>query len=177
MNISPYVNTFMLTNFDLDEISEHYDFPLFQIVMKDELKTLSPKNGNYIINLESSSQGDGSHWLALAIRGKKCFYFDPFGVLMPTEVIDFCRRIPKSHLAYSTFDIQNIKTETCGWYGCALLIYLHDNPNKDLYLACGEYINKYSHDSGRNNDVLKSFFRGLPKSRGFKLLKKLYSQK
>ena len=167
----------MLTNFDLDDISEHYGFTLNAVVMKDELKTLSPKNGNYIVNLESSSQGDGTHWLCAVVRGKQCFYLDPFGVLPPTEVIDFCRRIHKSHLAYSTFDIQNIQTETCGFFCCALLIYLHDNPGKDLYLACGEYIGRYSRDTGKNNAVLKSFFRGLPKSRGFKLLNKLYSQK
>ena len=167
----------MLTNFDIENISEHYGFTLNAVVMKDELKTLSPKNGNYIVNLESSSQGDGTHWLCCVVRGKQCFYLDPFGVLPPTEVIDFCRRIPKSHLAYSTFEIQNINAETCGWFGCALLIYLHDNPGKDLYLACGEYINRYSRDTTKNNAVLKSFFRGLPKSRGFKLMNKLYSQK
>ena len=122
----------MLTNFDLDDISKHYGFTLNAVVMKDELKTLSPKNGNYIINLESSSQGDGTHWLCCVVRGKQCFYLDPFGILPPTEVIDFCRRIHKSHLAYSTFEIQNINADTCGWFGCGLLIYLHDNPNKDF---------------------------------------------
>ena len=55
----------MLTNFDLDDISEHYGFPLNGVVMKDELKT-----GNYIVNLESSTQGDGTHWLCAVVRGK-----------------------------------------------------------------------------------------------------------
>jgi hypothetical protein len=167
----------MLTNFDIDDLSEHYGFPLSQIVMKDELKTISPKNGNYIVDLESSTQGDGTHWLCVVVRGKKCFYFDQFGVLPPTEVIDFCRRIPKSHLAYSTFEIQNIKADTCGWFCCALLIYIHENPSKDLYVSCSEYMSRYSHNTTKNNAILKSFFRGLPKSRGFKLLGKLYSQK
>jgi hypothetical protein len=59
----------MLSNFDLEELSEHYDFPLTQVLMKDELKSLKhSKNGNYIINLQSSSQGNGLHWMALAIR-------------------------------------------------------------------------------------------------------------
>ena len=167
----------MLSNFELEDISEHYGFPLTQVLMKDELKSISPKNGSYIINLESSSMGDGTHWMALLIRGKQCFYFDPFGVLMPTEVIDFCRRINKSHLAYSEFEIQNLKAETCGFYACGLLIYIHNNPNKDLYIACSEYIHQFSYDTTKNNHILKLFYRGLPRSRGFRLLDKLYSQK
>ena len=167
----------MLSNFELDDMAENYGLSLNQILMKDELKSISPKNGNYIVNLESSTQGDGTHWLSLVIRGKQCFYFDPFGVLMPTEIIDFCRRIPKSHLAYSEFEIQNINADTCGFFASGLLIHLHDNPNKDLYLAASEYMKQYSYDTTENNAILKSYFRHLPKSRGFKLLNKLYSQK
>jgi hypothetical protein len=84
----------MLSNFDLEGLSEHYGFPLNSVVMKDELKSLKPpKNGNYIVNLESSTNGNGSHWLALLIRDKKCFYCDSFGVLPPQEIITFCKRI------------------------------------------------------------------------------------
>ena len=167
----------MLTNFELDDISENYGFSLNSVVMKDELRTISPKNGNYIINLESSTQGDGTHWLALVLRGKHCYYQDPFGILPPTEIIDFCRRIKGSHLAYSTLEIQNINADTCGWFGCGLLIYLHNNPSKDLYLAASEYTSQFSHDTTQNNTILKAYFRRLPGSRGFKLLNKLYSQK
>ena len=167
----------MLSNFDLEDIAENYGFTLNSISMKNELKTISPKNGNYIVNLESSTQGDGTHWLSLVIRGKQCFYFDPFGILQPTEIIDFCRRIPKSHLAYSEFEIQNIKADTCGFFASGLLIYLHDNPNKDIYLAAGEYMKQYSYGTTENNATLKAYFRSLPRSRGFKLLNKLYSQK
>ena len=49
----------MLTNFDLEDLSEHYGFGLNSVLMKDELKAISPRNGNYIVNLESSTQGDG----------------------------------------------------------------------------------------------------------------------
>jgi hypothetical protein len=85
--------------------------------MKDEMKSLkSPKNGNNIVNLQPSNQGNGTHWVCLAIRGKQCLHQDSFGVLMPQEVITFCKRIPKSHLGYNDFGFQHIKAETCGWY-------------------------------------------------------------
>jgi hypothetical protein len=44
----------MLSNFDLDEISEHYGLHLNSVIIKDKLKAISPKTGNFIINLESS---------------------------------------------------------------------------------------------------------------------------
>jgi hypothetical protein len=123
----------MLSNFDIEDLSKHYGFPLTQVLMKDELK--HSKNGNYIINLQWSSQGNGSHWMALVVRGKECFYCDSFGMLMPQEVIAFCKRIPKSHLGYNDVGFQHIKAETCGFFAVGLLIYIHNHPNMDLYDA------------------------------------------
>jgi hypothetical protein len=146
--------------------------------MKDEMKSLKhSKNGNYIINLQSSSQGNGTHWLCLAIRDKKCFYCDNFGVLPPQEVISFCKRIPKSSLGYNGFGFQHIKSETCGFYAVGLLIHIQNNPNMDLYDASNEFINMFAYDTLKNNGILKAYFRSLPKSKGFKLLDKLYSEK
>jgi hypothetical protein len=35
----------MLSNFDLDEILEHYGLHLNPVIIKDELKAISPKTG------------------------------------------------------------------------------------------------------------------------------------
>jgi hypothetical protein len=153
----------MLSNFDLEELSEHYEFPLTQVLMKDELKSLKhSKNGNYIINLQSSNQGNGSHWMALAIRDKKCMYVDSFGILPPQEVITFCKRIPKSHLGYNDFGYQHIKSETCGWYCVGLLIHIQNNPNVDLYKASNEFINMFAYDTLKNNAILKRISNDFP---------------
>jgi hypothetical protein len=168
----------MLSNFDLEELSEHYGFPLNSVVMKDEMKSLKPpKNANYIINLQSSTQGNGTHWLAILIRDKKCFYCDSFGVLPPQEVISLCKRIPKSTLGYNDFGYQNIKAETCGFFAVGLLIYVQNHPNIDLYNACGDYIKLFSYDTTKSNAILKAYLKKLSKSKGFKLLNKLYSEK
>ena len=81
----------MLSNFELEEIADHYNFNL-TVVMKDELVNYKPKNGNYIINLESSTSGNGTHWLALIVHDKKCFYQDSFGIIPPQEVTEFCKK-------------------------------------------------------------------------------------
>ena len=166
----------MLNNFELEEISQHYGFNL-TVLMKDELVNYKPKNENYIINLESSTNGNGTHWLVLKIVGKKCFYQDSFGIIPPKEVIEFCKRIPNSHLAYSEIQMQNITSETCGFFAIGLLIHLNRTKNKDIFKSAGEYINQFSYDTTKNNTILKAYFRNLPESKGFKLLSKLYSQK
>ena len=166
----------MLSNFDLEEIAQHYGFSL-TVLMKDELVNHKPKSGNYIINLESSSQGNGTHWLSLFVRNKQCFYQDSFGIIPPKEVIDFCKRIPNSRLAFSEIQMQNIDTETCVFFAIGLLIHVNRTKNKDIYKSAGEYINQFSYDSNKNNTILKIFFRNLPESKGLKILSKLYSQK
>jgi hypothetical protein len=168
----------MLSNFDLEGLSEHYGFPLTQVLMKDELKSLKhSKNGNYIINLQSSNQGNGSHWMNLLVRDKKCFYCDSYGVLPPQEIITFAKRIPKSRLGYNDFAFQDIKAETCGFFCVGLLIHIHNNPNMDLYDACGDYIKMFAYDTKKNNAVLKAYFKKLPQSKNCPIINKLYSEK
>jgi hypothetical protein len=166
----------MLSNFDLEHIAQHYGFPLI-VLMKDELVNHKPKSGNYIINLQSSTSGSGTHWMSIKISNKQCFYQDSFGVAPPKEVIDFCKRIPNSRLAYSEIQMQEITSETCGYFAIGLLIHINRTKNKDIFKSAGEYINQFSYDSTKNNTILKTFFRYLPESKGLKLLSKLYSQK
>ena len=56
-------------------------------------------------DLESSKDGNGTHWMALKIENKDCVYFDSYGMLPPEEIITFCKRISKSHLSYNTKEI------------------------------------------------------------------------
>ena len=63
--------------------------------MKDELKKIKSNDCNYIINLESSNDGNGTHWLSLKIENRDCVYFDSYGMLPPEEIISFCKRIQK----------------------------------------------------------------------------------
>jgi hypothetical protein len=130
----------MLNNFELDEISQNYGMNLNAVVMKDELKNLPVKNGNYIINLQSSTQGGGTHWVALNIQDKDIFYFDSFGIICPSEVTTFCKRIPKSSLAYNVFQIQNINTQTCGWYCISFLFHLKNRTKKDIHKEIKEKV-------------------------------------
>jgi hypothetical protein len=69
--------------------------------MKDEIpKRL--KNGVYIINLQSSDEGSGSHWLNLIVRDKTALYVDPFGAICPTEII---HAVKQNHLCTLTIGL------------------------------------------------------------------------
>ena len=70
----------MLSNFDLEHIAQHYNFPL-TVLMKDELKNHKPKSS------KSSSQGNGTHWLSLFIRNKQCFYMDLSVLYLPNKLL------------------------------------------------------------------------------------------
>ena len=52
----------MITNFDLEKLARFYKLPLVSICMKNELPP-EPKEGCYIVNMQSSSAGNGTHWL------------------------------------------------------------------------------------------------------------------
>jgi hypothetical protein len=171
-----FIYSIMLSNFELEDIAQHYNFPL-TVLMKNELVNHKPKSGNYIINLQSSTSGNGTHWMSMKISNKQCFYQDSFGIAPPKEVIDFCKGIPNSRLAFSEIQMQEISTETCGFYSIGLLIHINRTKNKDIFKSAGEYINQFSYDSNKNNAILKNFFRNVPESKGLKILSKLYSQK
>ena len=111
----------MLSNFDIEDIANHYNINVI-IVMKDELKNMRCTSGNYIINLESSKDGNGTHRMGLKIQNKDCVYFDSYGILPPEEIISFCKRLSKSHLSNNTKEIQDLSAQTCGFFAMAFLI-------------------------------------------------------
>ena len=167
----------MLSNFDIEEIANHYNIDV-QIIMKDELKSMKPINTNYIINLESSTMGNGTHWMALKIENKNCVYCDSYGMLPPEEIISFCKRVQKSHLSYNTKEIQDLSAQTCGFFAMAFLIFLNYNNNNNLYQKSSSFSNLFSSNTKLNNKILQQFYLHLPThSSNLQILNKLYRQK
>ena len=164
----------MLSNFDIENIANYYKIPIV-VLMKDELKKIKSNDCNYIINLESSNDGNGTHWLALKIENRDCVYFDSYGMLPPEEIISFCKRISKSHLTYNTKEIQDINAQTCGFFALAFILFLHLNTSGDLYKMSSSFSNLFSLHTKLNNKILQKFFRLLPTQ--LPIFKKLYSQK
>jgi hypothetical protein len=146
---SSYFN--MLTNFDLEDLSHHYKVPLVGIFMKDELPT-KPQNGDYIINLQSSSQGDGTHWTGLIVEGNNALFVDPFGVEPSQEIIDFVRRKKNCRLGYTDKQIQDIHSHNCGAFVLAFFVMMQQDKKGTLFDR-GNRISDSFDNIPKNNDI------------------------
>lgn len=156
----------MLSNLDILEITEYYNLPLIDVEMKDKLRG-KPKDGAYIVNLQSSNVGNGTHWCMFYVNRKEVVYFDPFGVLPPLEVEKFIKKIKGVHLYYNEFNIQDLKSEMCGWFCIACIHYIHNNiKHDDLYNVFNRFINGFSCNTKENDSILKSYFKKYEKVDG-----------
>ena len=60
-----------------------------------------------IVNLDAKK---GTHWVAYRKRGKIAFYFDPFGLPPPLELI----RYLNCKIFYFTDQVQGLNDKNCG---------------------------------------------------------------
>ena len=104
-----------------------------------------------IINLDDMS-GPGTHWVCYRNIDNVVEYFDPFGLIMPNEALEYFRTARK-HIFYSMDEIQNRSTVLCG-YWC--LYYLFER-------QCGTSILDVIHNphfDNDNSDFIKAYFGG-----------------
>ena len=126
--------------------------------MKDQMPR-KVMDGCYIINLQSSTQGNGTHWCAMVIWKKMSYYFDSFGAPPPKELIKFTKKKKGGHLLYNSWIIQDIKSENCGWYSIAFLLYLWKNrQNINLKDVFNRFVNNFIDDTTKNDEILKTLF-------------------
>jgi len=146
----------MLTNFQLEDLAKKYHIPLVAICMKDELPK-SPRDGNYIINLQSSDGGKntGTHWTALIIKGKYALFSDPFGEWPSMEIRDFVKKRKGCHLGFIDADIQDIDSDNCGRFCLSFLKYVNSN---DLYDSANKYVHLFSKNTKLNDKILMQMF-------------------
>ena len=115
-----------------------------------------------IINLDDIT-GPGTHWVCYRNGGSPqnppaawsgvIEYFDPFGLIMPNEVLDYFHTGPVKPIVYSMDEIQNRSTVLCG-YWC--LYYLFERQKgKDIL----DVIHN-PHFDNDNSDFIKSYFKG-----------------
>jgi hypothetical protein len=148
----------MLSNYEIETICKQSNIILDDCCMKDKLnKNKLQPNANYIINLESSSQGNGTHWTALIKRNNIYIYFDSFGVECPTNIINFIKKNPNANLAYNLKEIQNINSHLCGWF-CIALLHFVKNKN-DIYNAVDTFCNMFNDEGLNNDDILVNYIK------------------
>jgi hypothetical protein len=118
----------LTTNWELEQMGNLLGFGVW-VLSKNELKNQPLLNGNYIINMQDSDKGSGTHWVALKVYPNEAFYYNSFGLLPPLEVIYFVnppylKGNQRRSLYICNKQIQNIYGAYCGQYCTDFLRYM-----------------------------------------------------
>jgi hypothetical protein len=139
----------------LEEYSQILNLPLIGIYSKNELPT-HPSIGSYIINMEDSTAGNGSHWILLKIfPNKEVIYYDSFGLSPPRQITEFIGK----KIACSNRQIQNIDATTCGYYCLACDLYMTYEPRKNVYERFDDFLNIWSVNTKKNDVILLKYLK------------------
>lgn len=136
----------VLSDKDIHEILNFHKIKINGIFQKDCIHDL--KNGFTIINLQSSTQGNGTHWTALYHDDKINLYFDSYGFVPPREI-----EILLKNYKYNKNDIQSIDSSSCGFYVIAFIKFLYNKINKEK--AFETFINLFKPNTCQNEIILK----------------------
>ena len=96
--------------------------------------------------------GPGTHWVCYRNIDNVVEYFDPFGLIMPNEALEYFRTSGK-RIVYSMDEIQNRNTVLCG-YWC--LYYLFERQRGTSIL---DVIHNPHFDNDKS-DFIKAYFSG-----------------
>lgn len=136
-----------LSSLQIDRILKNRD-DFMGCFMKNELPERLYNNSWYIVNMESSNDGNGTHWCCLK-TGKNNFWYDAFGFAPPIEVL---QKIHGS-LKYNDRQIQNEKSTACGFFCIACI--LSDNEYSDDEMHFKRFLSNFSDYTCMNDIILK----------------------
>lgn len=142
----------LLTNFDLENLCKRYKLNLIQCDSKNKINKKPDRNKVccYIINLDNE---DGTHWTCMICYYNECYYFDSYGIIMPHEIIKFCKK-NKLKLTYNQTQIQSFESVLCGYFCFYFLYYMTKHAKRDnmrkllnLFIEPFDSINQEKNDS------------------------------
>lgn len=163
-----------LTNVQLETLAEKMGINLARVCFKNELhEEPLVYNAGYIVNMEDEfsedgSRNPGSHWVCFYVQKTpngtiQPIYFDSFACPPPEDVLKFCGR---THIPYSTVDVQSIVEGVCGFYCLAFLYYISVMPQRcgRIYDDAEDFTSLFydlskSSDWKHNEFILKHFFQ------------------
>lgn len=144
---------------ELRSLAKYYKISLNAVVMKDQLKHYKPNKGNYIINLQSSNVGFGTHWVCMVIDDHDILHYDSFGGSETIEQDSFVASIRKGkRFAQNKWICQDLDSELCGYYVLGMFMYIKSHPSDNLLSVANDYINMFVDDTDKNGEILKNFY-------------------
>lgn len=155
----------MTSNFQLLEYAQKKHLGKVSILCKDELTKVKIRpNLNFIINMADSNDGQGSHWVGLFIsHNLQPFYMDSFGAPPAKEIIKYLKQL-KRKIAYSQFAIQDLKSDRCGIYSLAFLLYMNKrHKSQEGFTDTFErFLKQFDlYEQGKNDAILHNLYKSL----------------
>lgn len=136
-------------------MAKRYNVPLVAVCSKDRLRLVPHKNGGYIVNLQDSTDGGGTHWVALWLDGSTATYFDPFGIAPPTQIARYMR--PMKLVLRSNRQIQNVASGWCGEYCIEFLRHVSRHERQPCGCGLEGFLRLWSKDPEDNLRRLKKY--------------------
>ena len=150
-----FKKTVPMSNFDLLEWCKYLNIPIKNVLSRDQKVPHNHKQTLFIYNLEPSYMG-GSHWIATYAKNNVINYFDSFGMPPFEEMLQHAKK-ENVTLLHQNQQIQNLYTNTCGYY---CLYFLNEmNKGKDYF----DLLQVFSSDTYKNEKFIEKYFRKLEK--------------
>lgn len=135
-----------LSNMDILNILGKKNIRINGVFSKDLIPKL--KKGFYVINIQNSNDGNGSHWTCLLCDDEN-FYFDSFGSPSPVEIQNNLKEY-----FFNDKQIQNTNSSACGWFCIAFIIFM--SKTKKTENDFNNFLNIFKTNTKYNDKILKS---------------------
>ena len=140
-----------LSNFDIIDIIKDLklDYSFGGVYSKDQLPEDLMRTKFYIVNMESSNVGNGSHWVVFYyIKPLTSIYFDSFGFVAPIQVEN--RITP---YIFNDADVQDYNSSACGYFCIAFIKFLHNRQDKqEVYKT---FLKLFKNETLENDKILQ----------------------
>ena len=155
----------LLSNFDLVSYCKALRIPLIKLLAKDLYDDIEPKIGAYIVNMEDSDDGNGTHWIGFIISQNIAVYYDSYGMAIPNDIKRFLKRFNnKMSVIFSIDQIQTMQSVACGWFVLFFLYYFTvlNKGNTDYRLLMNKHNAIFSIRNKQLNDrILQQLIRNV----------------
>lgn len=148
----------MISDYNLLQASRKFNIPLVEVFTKDRPPSKIFSDAGYIVNLQDSTEGRGTHYVALYFtHTKDPIYFDSFGQPPPQSVINWINMfLPYKAIEYNEKEIQWIQTGYCGIYDLLFIQFMANQPkHQPPELSLKKFGNLFSNNPKDNLEILK----------------------
>jgi hypothetical protein len=139
------------SNFDIIAIIKDLklDYSFGGVYSKDQFPEDLMRTKFYIVNMESSNVGNGSHWVVFYYNNPlTSIYFDSFGFVAPLQVEN--RITP---YIFNDAEVQDYKSNSCGYFCITFFKFLHSKQDKqEVYKA---FLKLFKNETVKNDKILQ----------------------